>query len=132
MIEPGALDIEADRWTPFIDTWTFTGIDLTDAILEAHIRIIRDATGTPLVDLDTVVSGSAQGLRLIDVDTTDPDVPISVVGVRINETTMEGLPAAAELGDDATLYWDMQITPAGGVKQVYLRGEFIVRAGVTH
>lgn len=131
MITPGNLPLVADRWTPFDMLIDFTGLDLTSATMEAHIRPIRDGAGTPLVDLDTTGTPGAQGLRLVGVDTTG-DEPVSTVAMRISEATVEGLPAASEQGDDAELYWDMQITPSGGVKQVYLRGTFTVRAGVTH
>ena len=130
MIEPARFALKGDRWTPFVATLEFEGVDLTGATFEMHIRLLPDLGGSPLVDLDTVASASSQGVRLIGV-TGAGNEAVSSVGIRINETTMEGLPAASEIGDDLTLHWDMHITPSGGVKQVWAGGEFIVRAGVT-
>src|SRR3546814_3327444 len=39
--------------------------------------------------------------------------------------------AATEAGDDAKIWWDLHITPSGGVKFVALEGPFTVKAGVT-
>jgi hypothetical protein len=130
MIKPARFALEADRWTPFVTTIEFEGVDLTGAVFEAHIRLLPDTPGAPLVDLDTVTTAAAEGVRLISVIGTGDDA-VSSVGIRINETTMEGLPVSAELGLNTRLYWDLHITPSGGVKQVYAGGEFIVRAGVT-
>jgi len=147
----GKLDLAADRWTAFIETWEFQEEDLTDATFAMQVRLIKDASGAPLVDLATVVSSSSEGVRLIygGTDTVAnhitagridaaPDgyeatdsLALSLLGVRINETTMEGLPLPAERGDDLNLEWDLHITPSGGLKQKYLGGTFTVRAGAT-
>ncbi|MFS0736924.1 hypothetical protein ABC347_07730 [Sphingomonas sp. 1P06PA] len=111
-------------------TLSFEGFDLTGATLRAQVRLLPDIAGTPLVDLPTVTSASTEGLRLISVATTG-GVTTSIVGIRINETTMEGLPLPDEIGADALLYWDMHVTPSGGLKQRWLAGTFTVRAGVT-
>jgi hypothetical protein len=130
MQRPGYLPFADVRWTPFIRTLSFRGIDLTGATLRAQVRSTRDVVASPLVDLQTVGSANTEGLRLLSAGLVD-GVMTSVIYMRINEATMEGLPAAAEPGDDLRLWWDMHITPAGGVKQRYLWGEFILLAGVT-
>lgn len=151
MQNPGRLPLGGDRWTPFVRTLTFEGIDLTGAAFAMQVRLKPDTPGAPLVDLSTVASASAQGVRLIygGTDTvanhiaagrllaapkgllSTDNLALSLVGIRINETTMEGLPAADEVGNDAPLAWDMHITPASGTKEKYLYGPFTVRAGVT-
>lgn len=130
MEQPGLLPLHGDRWTPFVRTLSFSGIDLTSAVLKAQIRLSGDTPGSPLVDLDTVITAGTEGLRLLSAALVD-GVMTSVVYMRINESTMEGLPAGNEPGDDVELAWDMHITPAGGVKEKYLYGPFVVRAGVT-
>lgn len=159
MIRTGRYDIQADRWVACIRTFTFVGYDFTDGVFVAQVRQKPDLTGTPEVDLATVVSAAAEGLmleyagtdtianhitagRLASVpDAINPatgvpyvasdSVDLSILRMRINETTMEGMPPAAELGDNAELYWDLHITPDGGIKDKWLGGEFVVVSGVT-
>lgn len=129
MFKPGVLNLNADRYTPFVATVTFSGIDLTDAVMAMEVRDRPDG-GTVRAALATVTLANAQGVRLVSTGTVE-GVATSIVAIRINEATMEAMPTAPEIGDDLTLYWDMHITPDGGVKQVYLRGTFTIRAGVT-
>lgn len=150
MISPGRYDIKADRWVSCIRTFTFVGKDFTGATFNSEIRLTKDATGAALVTLTNAAAG-AQGLRLIATYTSTvqahidagrlDEVPpgyeltdtvvLSQVGYRVNETTVEGLPFPGERGDDATLQWDLHITPTGGVKDKYLGGDFVVKAGAT-
>lgn len=152
MIEPARLDLAGDRWVPFIRSLPVVNALLEGATFAMQVRLLPDTEGEPLIALGTVSTASAQGVRviasatdtvaahivagrLIDVpagyDVTD-EVDVTLLGIRINELTMESLPAAGELGADLTLYWDLHITPIGGVKDRYAGGKFIVRAGVTH
>lgn len=133
MEKPGRLPLHGDRWTPFVRTLQFNGVNLTGATFRAQIRAYADQPGDPLIDLLTVTN-NAQGIRLASVDTSGP-TPISYVTIRINEPTMEGiLPfidnPGREPGADVELHWDMHIT-TGGLKQRWLYGTFTLRAGVT-
>lgn len=125
MIQPGNLPLEADRWTPFTRTLRFEGVDLTSATFKAQVRLTPDTPGTPEVDLATVTVANAEGVRFVAYSGG-----ASTVAIRINEATMEGLPDAAETGEDLVLHWDLHIT-LGGLKQRWLYGTFTVRAGVT-
>lgn len=132
MIKPGRLPLEGDRWTPFFTSIYFAGVDLSSALFRAHIRLLPDTPGSPLVDLETVVSSSAQGIRFSNYG---PQAALggadgSLITIRINETTMEEMPNPTEVGDDALFYWDLHVTRSG-LKQRWLEGQFIVRAGVT-
>lgn len=159
MLQPAAIDIEADRWVACIRTHAYVGLDFTSAVFSAHVRAVPDTSGTPLVNLATVVSSAVEGVRLVYAGSatitahiaaarllvvppgTNPatglpyaagdTVTLSQVGIRVNETTMEGLPFPQELGEDALFYWDMHITPSGGIKDKYCGGTFTVRAGIT-
>ena len=151
MVQPGRYDLKADRWVACVRTFSFVGLDLTGATFAAHIRLTKDATGSPLITLANAASAAAEGIRVNNVGTatiaqhiankwlsspppgyelTDV-VTITQVGLRINETSVEGLPFPTERGQDATLQWDMHITPTGKDKDKYLGGDFIVRAGAT-
>lgn len=132
MILPGVIPLEGDRWTPFLTAVYFEGIDLTDATFRMHIRLLPDTPGSPLVDLETVVSSAAQGVRFIGYGPQDAldGKDGSAVTIRINESTMEDLPEASEIGKDSVLHWDLHVTRSG-LKQRWLAGTFTVRAGVT-
>jgi hypothetical protein len=150
MIRPGRYDITADRWVACIRTFSFVGLDFTGATFAAHVRLKPDVGGAPLVNLANAAS-NAEGLHLIGVYTSTiaahidagrlsevppghsltDTVPLSQVGMRVNEVTMEGLPFPGERGDNATLAWDIHITPTGGIKDKYLGGDFVVVAGAT-
>jgi len=150
MISPGRYDINADRWVACVRTFTFVGKDFTGATFNSEIRLTKDATGAALVTLTNAAAG-AQGLRVVAVYTdtvanhianghlnevppgyklTDT-VTLTEVALRVNEVTMESLPFPGERGNDATLQWDLHITPTGGLKDKYLGGDFVVRAGAT-
>lgn len=151
MIRPGYIPLGADRWTPFVVTFRMKGVDLTDAILSAQIRLLPDAPGEPLVDLAQVFSSASEGVRIIYAGTDTvanhiaagrlssvPDgmivsdsLALTLIGMRVNETTMEGLPDAPKAGDDMNLAWDIHITPSGSFKERPMYGPFLVRAGVT-
>jgi hypothetical protein len=125
MIKPATLPLVGGRWVPFVLDIELEDVDLTGATLEAHVRLKPDTPGAALVDLDQVAA-PAQGLSFTVAGGS------STIRMRINETTMEGLPAANETGDDAVLWWDMHVTrPGVHEKSVYFRGTFTVQAGVT-
>jgi len=150
MISPGRYDINADRWVACVRTFSFVALDLTGAHAFAQVRLKPDLGGAPLVSLIDAAA-NAEGLNVLGVTTSTvadhiaagrlSEVPpgytltdtvvLSQLQLRINETTMEGLPYPGERGDDATFAWDLQMTPTGGLKDKYLGGDFIVRAGVT-
>ena len=66
--------------------------------MRAQVRLGGDVPGAPLVDLQTVANGNAEGLRLVDVTTDAGGLPTSHVEMVINETTIEALPYSGELG----------------------------------
>lgn len=146
---PGNLPLTGDRYTPFLRALVFLGIDFTDAVFKLQVRDRKDG-GAVRADLATVTS-AAEGVRLLygDTDTianhitagrleevpsgyvSGDSVELSQVTFRINESTMEAMPLGTEAGDDLEIFWDLHVTPTGGVKEVYLEGPFTVRAGVT-
>lgn len=128
MLTPGFLPLAGNRNTPFVATLPFP-IDLTDAVMKAQVRDRKDG-GTLRAELLTVETVNTEGFRLISV-TTVGSVTTSLVAMRINKATMQAMPKSSPVGDDMQLYWDMAITPDGGVQQIYVRGPFTVWAGVT-
>jgi hypothetical protein len=132
MPSTGRCDLLANRWEPLVRTFAFEDRDFTGASFIAQVRLTRDAAGSALISLATVGSVGTEGIAIVGVETDSDGVDTTTILMRINEATMEALPAAGEVGEDVTLYWDMQITPSGGSKYRALEGEFVVHAGVTH
>ena len=124
MIQPAPLDLVAHRHAPFDYAILIEDVDLTGATLDMHVRLIFDTPGSPLIDLSPA-SPPAQGLSLT-VAGGD-----TIVRIIVSEATLEGLPAPGEIGDDLELVYDIAITPSGGIKGIYFRGGFTVRAGST-
>jgi hypothetical protein len=151
MEKPAAIDIRADRWVACIRKLAFVDMNFAGASFSAQIRAVPDALGSPLVSLGTVGGMGSQGVwldyagtalvsahiaagRLREVPpglTESTSVAVSVVGIRVNEATMEALEEPVPTGADLKLAWDLHITPSGGVKDKYAGGTFLVRAGVT-
>lgn len=131
MIKAARLDLEANRWTPFVYTIDFVGFDFSTAILlAAQVRDRKDG-GTIRANLVAVGTASQEGVRLVNVIYNN-GIPTSTISFRINETTMEAMNVALEPGEDGNLWWDFHIDPGGsGLKYVALEGKFKVKAGVT-
>jgi hypothetical protein len=106
-----------------------TGIDLTGVDLRAQFRLRPDSPGAPLIQLNTVTSLAAEGLKLDSVVTSGPQ-PVSIIRGRINATTMTDatkVPYMGEVGDDTVLAWAMQWSISGDA-QTRIYGDFIVQA----
>ena len=129
MITPGRLDLTVQRWTPFVYQIDFEGLDFTAATMSMHVRLYRDAPGSPLIALANAAA-NAEGLS-VSVATID-DTTVSTVQIRINETTAEGLLLnAGKPGDDVRIVYDLHITGGGFPKTRWLEGSLTIRAGVT-
>jgi hypothetical protein len=131
---PGKLDLRAYRWTPFVYALEFPGYDFSAADFALQVRAYRDATGGALVNLTTQVNPAAQGVS-VSVETVE-GVSTSLLQIRINETTIEGLLPLATSGrpsddPDVPLVWDLHITTSGLGKRRWLEGSFTIMAGVT-
>ena len=100
--------------------WDFSAADF---LLEVRDR---PNGGALRAQLSKVSTAAAEGVRIVSVETVD-SLPVTKLGIRINETTMEAMPEA-EPGEDVTLSWGMHITPAGGTKFLAFEGPFTVKA----
>jgi hypothetical protein len=120
MIRPAALDIRAGRHVPFDRSFAITGLNLTGATAAAQVRLTGDTAGTALITFSPTISVNTSGAS-----------PVSTIRLQATKTVMEGLPAAPEVGADAVLAWDLVVTTISEAAAVYLRGAFIVEAGVT-
>lgn len=92
------LPIQVDRYGAAVRQIYIKGLDLSGIAMRAQVRLGGDVPGAPLVDLQTVANGNAEGLRLVDVTTDAGGLPTSHVEMVINETTIEALPYSGELG----------------------------------
>jgi hypothetical protein len=126
MISPGPLPLVAQRHVPFVYEIECE-FDLTGATLDMHIRLLPDTPGAALVDLSPAAAG-LEGLSMVHA------AGYSTITIQIDEATMEDedkIPPANEPGEDVVLYYDLHVTPSGGVKAVYFAGTFTVEPGVT-
>lgn len=102
--------------------YDFTGADI---LLEVRDRADGGALRAHLIE---VATSSAEGVTR--VVTIEDGIPVTTLGIRINESTMESMPTANEPGDDVELRWGMHITPSGGLKFMAFDGPFTVKASV--
>ena len=149
MLVPANVELRGGRWVPLITTVRIIGINLTGATFKMQVRLYPDAPGSPLYEGLTVTSATAEGVRLVYGGsatvsahiaagrlTEIPDgmlgtdsLNLTILGIRVNETTMEGFPFPDERGNDLELAWDLHVTVTD--KQKYMGGKFVVEAGVT-
>jgi hypothetical protein len=153
MQQPARIDLFGDRYVPLLTTITVLEQDFTGATFNMQVRDRKDG-GALRADLDTVANLTLEGVCIVYADTDtvtnhiaagrmtqeDADslglagadnLEVSVLGIRVNEATMEAMPFAEEIGDDVELVYDLQISPSGGTNDVWVLGSFTVRAGVT-
>lgn len=116
------LDIASWRTEARVLTFRIHGMDLTGVNLRQQVRQRPDTPGTPLIDLATVVSANAQGLRFVGVETVE-GVPVSTFTARYNASTLRDLPYLGEIGGDSEFSHQLQI---GGVTR--FAGAFWARA----
>lgn len=130
-MNPWTVDLVADRWTPFDDSFQFpAGVDLTGAVLRAQVRAYRDAPGAPLIDLGNATAG-AQGLSISTASDPDTAIITSTVRMSIDEATIESIIKTNPVGGDLCLAWDLHVTIAGVGKRRWIAGSFTIRAGAT-
>lgn len=98
------------------------GLDLTDATMVMEVRLAPDTPGAPLIRLEKVTNGNAEGLRVAGVETVG-GVPETDLRIRINKSTRTALPYAGEVGDAARLSYAFVLY---GVST--LVGDFVVLA----
>lgn len=145
-MEPATVPLVADRWTPFSHTIEYQGEDLTGANFGMHVRLTYDAPGSPLaaislgsgITLDyagtTTVASHIAAERISEVPegmTASDTLPLSIISLYFAEGPISAMPFPAERGNDAVLYYDIIVTPAGGDRKVMFRGTFTIRAGAT-
>ena len=100
MAQSARLALSARRFELRTLTIRVTGLDLTGAALAMQVRLYPDTPGTPILDLPTVTTAAAEGLKLDGV-TVENGVPVSTITLRINKSTMSdqaGLGRPAEPG----------------------------------
>lgn len=120
------------RQVPFVHEWEWVGQDLTGATFAMQVRDSKAAGAVLRADLATVVT-AIEGVRLASVSTTE-GVTTSVVQVIIDDATMALMDVAEDAsqpGNDMVIYYDMIITPSGGIPFVAVAGTFTIVAGVT-
>lgn len=127
MMVAGKLALLVNRWQPNKIEVDFVGYDFTGQTFKAQVRAYQDAPDPALITLENAAS-PGEGIS-VTVVTTD-GIPTSTIQLRINETTVEGLPFSNPKGTDLELVWDLTIG-SGSAKTRWLEGPFIVHGGST-
>jgi len=157
MADPAQIDLVADRNVRYDDNFVFLGVDWTGSTFKVQVRLIRDTTGTPLLNWTSpdgvvlsyggtatvathvtagrLVGGSGEDsiYAMINPATGVPyvgsdNLTLSVIFV---DLLANAFPFPDERGDDLTTYYDILRIPPSGNNELIMRGKFIVRAGVT-
>lgn len=128
-IGPAIFRLAGGRNVLYVDTLSIRGVDLSGATLKMQVRLYPDAPSTPLIDL-AMAASNAQGLS-VTVTTDDDAIPTSVIQIRINKTTMQGMPATNPLGEDAELAYDLTVSGGGFDEGIWFKGPFVVEGSVT-
>lgn len=110
------VDLAAGRHADFTESISFDS-DLSSATFAAKVRATPDESGT-----------AAATMTISSPVYSDPNTTFSM---SLSKAQMEAMPAAAVLGDDKELYWDMTMV-SGGITKVIFAGKFTVLAGVTY
>lgn len=156
MSDPAQIDIIADRRVDYSDELAFLGVDYTGSTFAMQVRATKDTAGTPLLDLssgtgnfsifyaatDTIANHILAGALTSDIyavknpATGQPYVAgdsetVTIVHFGIGFAALATLPWGDERGDDWQGWFDIIRDPPSGSNEIIVRGEFIVRAGVT-
>lgn len=137
------VNLAADKRVPFVDedgaTWVFVGEDWDDAAFAMHVRALPGDTGTPLISLSNASAGS-QGISatydgayvFVDPETgEETTLPATLVLCQIDEATLEAISLGTPYDKPAVFYYDLHVTPSGGIKRVAASGAFTINPGVT-
>ena len=98
MAQSARLALSARRFELRTLTIRVSGLDLTGAVMAMAIRLYPDTSGAPIVNLATVTTAAAEGLKLESVETIE-GVPVSTISVRINKTTMSDTSGLGRVGE---------------------------------
>jgi len=132
---PVILNLEAWRNVPFAESFILTDgdpaavdedgnpIDLTGYAGALQVRLYGLAAGDPLISLTTVTS-DVQGLRFIEPTA-------GRINILIDESTLAALPESGKRGFPVVYAYDLVLTDADSLQEVYATGTFTVHPGVT-
>jgi hypothetical protein len=128
-------DLTVPKRVPLDIEFPEMGVNYTGATMLMHVRSEPGTTGSPIIALSNA-SPPSQGLSVrYDSDFVDPEGPLpngaSLIRVMIDEATLEGLPLASDAAKPLELFYDIHVTPVGGIKFVFCGGKFLVYPGVT-
>lgn len=126
-MSPALVTLHAYRGGgPFIDITYFDGYDYSAATFVVELRDYADDGAAPRVTLSNAAT-NAQGVSCT-VAYTD-GIPVSRVVIRINETTLEGLPFTSPPGGDMAFVYALDVAGGGHPKTRRMRGQLILHAG---
>jgi hypothetical protein len=121
---------------PWVEDLPVEGPDYSAGTFLMEIRSEPGDTGAPLVSLGNAAAGSEGISCAYDAAYPDPEnagetLAASVFLFQIDEATMAGLSTGGRTSDPVLAYYDLHVTPSGGVKFVLCYGSFTYYPGVT-
>lgn len=124
---PAVRELRAARNVPFGETLEFTladePFDFTGYTGTMQVRLYEGAAGAALVDLANVTT-DVQGVRILSG---------GMVQIRIDEATLAAIAGqnTPEAGDAQTFAYDLVLTDPAAFAQRWVKGAFVLEAGVT-
>lgn len=127
--------IVKSKRVPWVETLAIEGPDYSGATFKMELRTLPGGTGGAVVTLNNAAAGTQGISATYDAAYVDPitaDVfAATVLLFRIDETTMEALPAASPTDASVSLYHDLHIDPVSGDKFLAIYGSYDYSPGVT-
>lgn len=106
----GRLDLAAFRRDPFRVIANVRGVDLTGIALTYGVGLYPDADPAfRLLLLNMTDVPGANGIRLVSVDRSDTDQPVSIYEIIASKDLLLGFPRSGELGDDLIFSHELQV-----------------------
>lgn len=111
------------------------GFDYSAATFKMEIRPEPGDSAAALLTLNNASAGSEGVSASYDAGYVHPETGAVVGATRIrpqiNEATMEGLSTGSPVDEPVEAFYDLHLTPSGGVKMLYLFGRWSYHPGVT-
>lgn len=110
------------------------GVDLTGAAFAMNFATSKG--GTPIAGIAlSAASVGSQGISVTyDADYVHPEtgsvIGASIIRPQIAETALEALTWGSDPSQPLILYFDLLVTPSGGVQTVYCYGRFVLYPGI--
>lgn len=137
MLIAGRLDLAAFRRDPLRIIVNVRGVDLTGIALTYGVGLYPDADPAfRLLVLNMTDVPGGNGIRLVNVDRSEANQPVTVYEILASKDLLTGFPRAGEIGDDSPFSHELQVAAlpmsAGftGVETTLFFGKLTIKGSV--